>query len=242
MKIITKKLLSILIFLATFLSSCNVDMFNRIDGNKNVVIENRKINEDFTKVKVSTGLDLYLVQGERPKIRVEADENLQDIIITEIKNGVLKVYSEKNIWKAKSRKVYVTLKTLDGISATSGSDVYSQNTLQVNDIAVSATSGADIRISLDANSVKSSATSGSDIELTGVSNQHTSSATSGSSIDAYDLHSKNVNVKVSSGADINIYASESIDARATSGGDIDFKGSPVKINKKSNSGGSISAK
>ncbi len=241
MKIITKKLLSIL-FLATLLSSCNVDMFNRINGNKNVVIENRKANEDFTKIKVSTGLDLYLVQGERPKIRVEADENLQDIIITEIKNGVLKVYSEKNIWKAKSRKVYVTLKTLDGISATSGSDVYSQNTLQVNDIAVSATSGANIRISLDASSVKSSATSGSDIELTGVSNQHTSSATSGASIDAYDLHSKNVNVKVSSGADINIHASESIDARATSGGDIDFKGSPVKINKESNSGGSISAK
>jgi hypothetical protein len=241
MKAIILKL-TIVVVTSVLFTSCAVDMLNRVTGNKNVVTQERKINDDFTSIKVSTGLDLYITQSNNVSLRVEADENLHDIIITEIKNGVLKVYSEKNIWKAKSRKVYVTLKTLDGISATSGSDVYSQNTLQVNDIAVSATSGADIRISLDANSVKSCATSGSDIELTGVSNQHTSSATSGASIDAYDLHSKNVNVKVSSGADINIYASESIDARATSGGDIDFKGSPVKINKKSNSGGSISAK
>lgn len=107
MKTITKKLLSIL-FLATLLSSCNVNMFNRVNGNRNVVTEDRKANEDFTKVKVSTGLDLYLIQGNSTKITVEADENLQDIIITEVKNGVLKVYSEKNIWRAKSRKVYVT--------------------------------------------------------------------------------------------------------------------------------------
>lgn len=241
MKTTTKKLLSIL-FLATLLSSCNVNMFNRINGNRNVITENRKANEDFTKIKVSTGLDLYITQGATTEIIVEADENLQDIIITEINNGVLKIYSEKNIWRAKARKVYVTLETLEGLSATSGSDIYSQKTLQVNDLAVSATSGANIRIDLDANSVTSSATSGADIEITGIANNHTSSATSGASIDAYNLRSKNVTVKVSSGADINIYASESIAAKATSGGDIDFKGSPKSVTKKSSSGGSISAK
>ena len=239
MKTSTKTIFSIL-FLATFLSSCNVNMFNQINGNRNVVTENRKVKEDFTKIKVSTGLDLYITQGSSTEITVEADENLQDIIITEVNKGVLKVYSEKNIWKAKSRKVYVTLETLEGISATSGSDVYTKGTLKVNDISVSSTSGADIRMSLDANSVTSSATSGSDIEISGTANNHDSSATSGASIDAYDLRSKNVTVRVTSGADINIYASEKLDAKATSGGDIDFKGNPKQVNKKSSSGGDVS--
>lgn len=241
MKTITRKLLSIL-FLATLLSSCNVNMFNRINGNQNVITETRKVNEDFTKIKVSTGLDLYIIQGSTPKIVVEADENLQDIILTEINDGVLKIYSDINIWKAKARKVYVTLETLEAVTATSGSDVYTKETIKVNDIAVKATSGADIRMSLDANSVTSNATSGSDIEISGVANNHVASATSGASIDAYELRSKNVTVRVSSGADINIYASESIAAKATSGGDIDFKGSPENVTKKSSSGGSISAK
>ena len=241
MKTSTKTLFSIL-FLATILSSCNVNMFNRVNGNRNVVTEDRNLKEDFTKIKVSTGLDLYISQGSKTDITVEADENLQDIIITEINDGVLKIYSEKNIWKAKARKVYVTVETLEGITATSGSDVYTKETIKVNDIKISATSGADIRMSLNANSVSSSATSGSDIEISGVANNHSSSATSGASIDAYDLKSKIVSVKVSSGADINIYASESINARASSGGDIDFKGNPKQVTKKSSSGGDISAK
>lgn len=217
-------------------------MFNRVNGNRNVVTQDRSVKDDFTKIKVSTGLDLYISQGSRNEITVEADENLQDIIMTEVRDGVLKIYSEKNIWRAKARKIYVTISNLEEITATSGSDVYAKETLKVNDIKISATSGADIRISVDANTVETNSTSGSDIEISGIANNHNSKATSGSSIDGYELRSKNANAKVTSGADINIYASESINAKASSGGDIDFKGNPKKVNKKSSSGGSVSAK
>jgi hypothetical protein len=235
------KIITIL-FVATIFSSCGVDMFNRVNGNRNVVTQDRSVKDDFTKIKVSTGLDLYISQGSRNEITVEADENLQDIIMTEVRDGVLKIYSEKNIWRAKARKIYVTISNLEEITATSGSDVYAKETLKVNDIKISATSGADIRISVDANTVETNSTSGSGIEISGIANNHNSKATSGSSIDGYELRSKNANAKVTSGADINIYASESINAKASSGGDIDFKGNPKKVNKKSSSGGSVSAK
>jgi len=240
MKIANHKIITLL-FVATLFNSCAVDLFNRVNGNRNVVTEDRSTKEDFTKIKVSTGLDLYISQGAKNQITVEADENLQDIIITEVNDGILKIYSEKNIWKAKARKVYVTIKNLEAITATSGSEVYTNEILKVDNLNISATSGADIHISVDANTVETTATSGSDIEVSGVSNNHISKATSGASIDAYQLRSKNVTVRVTSGADINVYASESIDAKATSGGDIDFKGSPKKVNKKTSSGGSVSA-
>ncbi|PQJ77796.1 head GIN domain-containing protein [Polaribacter porphyrae] len=241
MKTSIKTIFSIL-FVTIFLSSCNVNLFNRINGNRNVVTQDRNTKEDFTKIRVSTGLDLYLSQGKSTEITVEADENLHDIIITEVKDGVLKIYSEKNIWRAKARKVYVTVTDLERLTATSGSDVYAKETIKVNAIDISATSGADIRISIDADTVETSATSGSDIEISGTSNKHISSATSGASIDAYELRSKNTTAKATSGADINVFASESIDARASSGGDVDFKGNPKQVNKKSSSGGSVSAK
>lgn len=241
MKSTTKKLLALL-FVSVLMSSCNVNMFNRVNGNRNVVTADRSTSQKFTKIKVSTGLDLYLSQGTKNKVTLEADENLHDIIITEVNDGVLKIYSEKNIWQAKARKVYLTVKNLEGLTATSGSDVYTEDILKVETIKVSATSGADIRIALDADTVETSATSGSDIRISGTANNHTSRANSGASIEAYKLISKNATVNVSSGADINIYASESINAKASSGGDIDFKGNPREINKKSSSGGSVSAK
>jgi hypothetical protein len=241
MKTPITKFLTIL-FVATLFSSCALDMFNRVNGNKNVVTEDRSTKESFSEIKVSNGLELHIYQGSKNKIIVDADENLQEIIITEVNNGVLKIYSEKNIWRAKSKKIFVTIKDLEAVKATSGADVYSEETLKVNDISISSTSGADINISVDANTVETNSTSGSDIEISGVSNKHISSATSGASIDAYNLLSKNVIAKVTSGADINVYASESLDAKATSGGDIDFKGNPKNVNKKSSSGGDISAK
>jgi len=240
MKTIVSKL-TIVVVTAIVFTSCAVDMFNKVDGNRNVVSQDRKINTDFTSIKVSTGIDLYIAQSNNVSLRVEADENLHDIIITEVSNGVLKVYSEKNIWRAKARKVYVAVKDLEELKATSGSDVYSENTLRVSNFKVTTTSGADARIMVDTENLETSATSGSDLKITGKTVNHTSKATSGSSINAYELKSENVIVRATSGADINIYASKSIDARATSAGDIDFKGNPRQVNKKSNSGGSVSA-
>lgn len=241
MKTSIKTFLSVL-FLATILSSCNANMFNSVNGNKNVLTENRSSKADFTKITISTGLDLYITQGSKNEIVVEADENLHDIIFTEINDGVLKIYSEKNIWRAEAKKIHVTVTNLDAITATSGADVYTEEMIKTNAITVIATSGADIRLSLDANSVSTTATSGAGIKIDGIANNHTATATSGASINGYNLESKNATVKVTSGADINIFASENIDAVATSGGDIDFKGNPKKVNKTSTSGGSISAK
>lgn len=240
MKTILSKL-TIVIVTTVLFSSCAVDMLNRVSGNKNVVTQDRKINDDFTSIKVSTGLDLYISQSNNVSLRVEADENLHDIIITEISNGVLKVYSEKNIWKAKARSVYVSVKDLEEISATSGSDVYTENTLRVGNLRVMTTSGADARMTVNAENITTSSTSGSDIKMMGTAVNHTAKATSGSSIKSYGLKSQNVIAKVTSGANIDVYATESIDAVATSGGDIDYKGNPRQVNKKSTSGGSISA-
>ena len=241
MKKSINKIIAVL-FLSTIFTSCGVDMFNRVNGNRNVISQARKTSESFTGIKVSTGIDVYITQGNKEKIIVEADENLHDIIKTEINDGILKIYSEKNIWRAKARKVYVTIKDLNLLKATSGSDVYSKDVIKANEISITATSGADIKITINAVSVETGATSGSDIKISGTTTNHASNATSGASIDAYGLQSKNTIAKVSSGADINIHASEQLEAKASSGGDIDFRGNPKKINKKSSSGGSISAK
>lgn len=236
----TIKKLSVLLFLSVFISSCGIDMFNRVDGNRNVVTKKRKIQDDFTKVKVSTGLDLYIRQGDKVSLTVEADENLHDIIITEVDNGRLKIYSEKNIWRAKARKVYLTVTDIEELKATSGSDAYSENTLKVKDFELSVSSGADANITVDADNITTSASSGADLRVSGKANSHNSRASSGSSIRAFALKSRNVIVKVSSGADINIHASETIDAKASSGGDIDYRGNPESVNKKTSSGGSVS--
>ncbi len=240
MKKLTKGFL--LLFVATMFASCGADLFNRIEGNRNVITEKREIGNDFSRVKVSSGIDLFIKQGSKVSLTVEADENLHDYIMTEVEGNQLKIYVDGNIWRAKARKVYLTVTDLEELKATSGSDVYSESVLKSKDLVVSTSSGADMNIEVDADNVKSSSSSGSDLKITGKSITHSTSATSGSSINAYGLESKDVTAKVSSGADIGVYAAESINARASSGGDIRYKGNPEKVNKKTSSGGGVSGR
>ncbi len=230
----------VLAFISILTISCNVDLLNRIEGNKNVITKKRKVNGDFTKIKVSTGLDVYISQGNKLSVTVEADENLHDIIKTEVDGIQLRIYSDKSIWRAKKVRINVTVNDLEELKATSGSDVYSDGVLKVNNIILATTSGSDMKVEVNANSVDASSTSGSDLKVMGETNDFYGSSTSGSNINAYSLQSKNATVKVSSGADLRVYATESLTARASSGGDIRYKGNPKKASKKSSSGGSIS--
>ncbi len=231
----------VILFLSTLTTSCLVDVFNKVKGNGNVVTENRKINESFTKIKASNGLDVFITQSKKPSVTVEADQNLQDIIKVEVVNGVLKVYTDKNIGRSKAKKIYITATEIESITASSGSDVISENTITATTFKANASSGGYLKLALNVGTLSSNSSSGANLKLTGTAKDYTAKASSGSITNAYKLASQNVTVKVSSGANINIFASESIIAKASSGGDIDYKGNPKKSTIKKSSGGSVSA-
>lgn len=249
------------LFFLTILSSCGLDMLNRIEGNNNVITIDRDIDENFTKVRVSTGIELIIDQGNEVSLTVEADENLHEIIITEVEDGKLKIYTEKNIWKSASKKVYLTVNTLEELKASSGSSIKTSNELNATNLIVGSSSGASVNLEIkavnlnsktssgasanldvNATNVVSDSSSGSTMKIKGETSTHETNASSGSSINAYRLVSKNVTAKVSSGASISVYASENINGRASSGGSISFEGDPKTVTKNTSSGGSISGR
>ncbi|WP_417860840.1 head GIN domain-containing protein [Winogradskyella sediminis] len=231
-------IISIISFL---LLSCNFSMNlgPGVDGNGNVVTEERTISPDFNEIKVSQGLDLYISQSDAVGLSVEADENLQDLIMTDVENSILRIYTTENIRRAQSKKIILSIETISAIKATSGSDVYSSNTISLSNLDLHATSGADITIDVITETLKCKSTSGSDIKVTGTTTNFMAEATSGSDIDASNLKAEISNVKATSGADISVHTSKELTANATSGGDVKYSGNPKKVNKSDNSAGSV---
>lgn len=227
--------------LGILMLSCNFSMNlgQGIDGNGNVVSEDREISSDFNSIKVSQGLDLFITQSNDVALSVEADENLHDLIMTKVENNVLSIYSTENIRRASSKKILLDIKDISAIKATSGSDVYSTNTIEVDDLELNTTSGADMELSVKTQTLNCHSTSGSDIKLSGTTNLLIAEATSGSDIKASNLEAETSKVKATSGADISVNTSKEITARATSGGDIRYSGNPEKVNKSDSSSGSV---
>lgn len=226
----------------TFLMmSCNFhgDFGWGVTGNGEVQEMEREVNDDFDQIEVSRGLDVYLTQGDELSITVEADSNLHDIIMTEVENNTLYIFSEENINRSRAQKIHVTFKDLSRLECSSGSDVYSTNTIKADDLELSTSSGADMEVSVDASVVDCSASSGSDLRVSGRTNKLYANASSGSDIKAGDLISETCDAKASSGADITVNATAELTAKASSGADIKYYGNPEKITKRDGVSGSV---
>lgn len=237
-KIIVASVLSLTLF------SCNFDMNlnSGVRGNGNVQTEERAINEPFNTIKATEGLDVYLTQSDNESISVEADENLHELIITEVKDGILKIHTKENIGRATSKKIMVSFKNISSIISTSGSDVYSTNTINAENLELKSTSGSDMKLEVNTIILNCKSTSGSDLRLSGKTVKLIAEATSGSDIKAADLIAQSSEVKATSGADITVNTSKELTAEATSGGDIKYYGNPGKVDKSNNSSGSVKRK
>ena len=227
------------IFLLLLTSSCFMD---GIKGDRNVVTERRNITSNFEAIDVNQGIEVHLTIGDDVELTVEADENLQEIITAEVKDGTLYIYAEKNIWSSKSRKVYVTAMGVNEISTSSGAEVISENTISSNDLKLNATSGSNVRLQLMVANLNCSTTSGADAILKGRASNFKASSTSGGNINAKGLKTKSCKAKATSGAGIYVNVSENLDAIATSGGDIKFIGHPKTVQKVVSSSGGIQNK
>lgn len=235
---ITRSLVAILVSFFAF--SCNSIEFKK--GNGNVVTENRDITEAFDAIKVSTGITLEISQGTTQSLQVETDENLQENIKTEVRNGVLKIYADKNIKSSKSKKVKIQIVNISSLISSSGADIKGKTTLKSQNLALKSSSGSDIEIDVEVEMLSANASSGSEIEITGKAMVFEASSSSGSEIDAKELMTNDVLAKASSGSNIKVHPILNLDAKASSGSSIYYYKTPQTIHMKKTSGGSIKNK
>ena len=201
---------------------------------------------DFNAIKVSAGIDLFLKMGNAEEVKVVADGDIIDKVITEVKDGTLKIYMKQNNgwnWgQIKSRKVYVSVKDLVELDASSGSDVNSESTLSGETLKVRASSGSDVNLDIHYKNFSVDTSSGSDAKISGKTKNFEAEASSGSDIKAQDLESVICKAKVSSGSDITVKVSDELHAKASSGGDIRYYGNPQIKDINESSGGDVTRK
>ncbi|MCM4173365.1 DUF2807 domain-containing protein [Arenibacter sp. TNZ] len=233
--------ITITLILAILFSSCGFDINfgNGKKGNGIVEEDHRSITSDFTLISASEGLDVYVTQGNDFQIVVEADQNVIDLIGTDVKNGTLRIHAIENIGRA-TKKVYVTLPVITALETSSGAALITQNAIRAQNIELSASSGSRLQIEdLKAEKVTADSSSGADIKVVGETETLYSNASSGSGIKAENLITSKCHASASSGAGITVNVSESLIAEASSGGDIRYTGA-AKVEHKKSSSGSVS--
>lgn len=199
--------------------------------------------KNFHAVQVSNGIDLYLTQSSEEAVAVSAvSDAYRDKIITEVVDGVLKIYYEKKDgrnWGSggdnKRLKAYVSVKNLDKLGASGGSDVSLETLIRSNKLSISISGGSDLKGEIQCDELSLSASGGSDAVIKGKAAQVKISASGGSDIEGYGLITDVCRVVSSGGSDVSITANKQMDATASGGSDIHYKGNATATTSKSGS-------
>lgn len=229
--------------IALLFNSCNINNSGgSIEGSGNVVSKERNV-QDFTKVEVSRGLDCEVTQGDKTEVIVEADDNLQDGIITTVENGTLKITSKYgNYRNVASKKIKVQMPKIVALESTSGSNLISTNTLKGDNISLKSSSGSDLEANVEADKISLEATSGSNMTVGGKALEVTTHSSSGSTIDAEKLLANDITSESSSGSNSVVNPIVSLKAHASSGSSIEYEKAPKNLNIQKNSAGDVSQK
>lgn len=213
--------------------------------------QERKVSA-FHAIKVANGIKLYLHQGGTEAVAVSATkEEYRDKIVTVVENGVLKIFYEQEtlkFWKngggtrGKNPVAYVSVDDLDGLDLSSGASVVVDGTIKGSQLDLEASSGSVFTGAIDYTTVDVDQSSGSHVKISGVATTLKMEGSSGSIFSGYEFTVSNCDIDVSSGAGAQITMNKEMNAEASSGGYVSYKGNGVIRNVKTSSGGTVSRK
>lgn len=80
---------------------------DKIKGSKTVTVEQRDVG-NFEALEVEDNLKVHLERGEKTELKIEADDNLHDIISFDLRDNILRIYTTKEAVNYKNLIVRVT--------------------------------------------------------------------------------------------------------------------------------------
>lgn len=106
----------------------------KIKGSKTVTIEQKEI-DSFNSLEVSDNIEAYLDRGEKSELKIEADDNLHDIITIDLTAGTLRINTTKEAANYKKLVVRVTYtKELKMVTANNDAVINAIQEIQLDDI------------------------------------------------------------------------------------------------------------
>jgi hypothetical protein len=140
----------------------------RIEGSGNVVTKDINVSS-FDELSVGGVFSVALKQGSKEEVKIEAEDNLQELF--EVKNEgsklVVGMKKDVNINSKKKMKVYITFKKLKSLDVKTVGDVSSDGNLSFDDLKLDNKSVGNVDLNFTAKSVSIDNKSVGNIKLQG---------------------------------------------------------------------------
>jgi len=232
-----KPLLIILMIIVTSFGAFAQEEETRTVDEAQIEKETRAIR-NFSKLKVSKGINVTLIKGDEPSAEINiVNAPLSDVIIENDQNE-LTIKMRTRIYQDVSVQVYLTYQDIREITLGSGSSVDNQEVLEGKVLILNAGLNSVIDLKLDVTSVEADV-SAARITLEGYAKTLEAKATTGGKLQGQNFEVDKAYVTANTGGIVTVKATKLLDAKAGTGGTIEYLGEPEKMNTKETFGGKV---
>jgi len=206
-------------------------------GSRTLITETRDVS-GFTRVEVSGGGTMDIIQDGTESLTVETDDNVMQYITSEVRGGTLYLGMDFGIRSFLPSRLHFTLhiKDLAGIS-TSGSWEVVAASIQTGSLNIITSGSGKVTINaLTADQLNTTVSGSGDLDLSGDVKEQTISISGSGKYAAGDLQSTTANIGISGSGNVTVWATERLTAHVSGSGDVSYYGSPQVSFEESGSG------
>lgn len=240
MKNICLFVVSLMIFV-----SCGHNFHRQTIKDEGVIVTKERTLSPYNQI-VSTGsFDVVLTEGEVGKVKIEASENIEPYILTEISGGILTISMKSNkSYEFRSKiLVYIPVnQSLNKISLTGSGDMDLKFPLKVNNLECVVTGSGDVDLNLISEETNLFIGGSGDIDIKGVTEKFKLGIGGSGDIDAKNFKAEIVEAKIMGSGDIQVNAKSEVNASIFGSGNIVIYGNPQKRNTQIKGSGNIDFK
>jgi len=197
-----------------------------VKGNGDVQTQDREVS-NFSGIKVSGAYTIYLSQDDECSLRVVADENIQKIIKSEVKNGVLYIKNETSIRNAKKMELYIGFKYLRFIKANGAISLKNENELKFDEFKIEINGASSAKLELSANKISIDNSGASSIYLKGKANELNIDISGAGSVNAVDFKVNEARIDISGVGTGKVYVEDKLRVSISGIGSVKYKGDPT---------------
>jgi len=220
-----RKYLSAIFFIA-ILASCINPLKETIKGDGSITTSNRNLSS-FKNVRCSGSYDVQISQGSPSSIKIEADDNLQNYILTDINGDELNVHTKDdvNIKPTQKIKLIIVTDKLEGFRLSGSGTVNGTNKFTGGDhLDLDISGSGNMHFDVNTPSVSASISGTGDINVSGETRDSRIDISGSGNFHAEDLKSENTKVKIAGSGDAYLFADSTLDINIAGVGNVNYKG------------------
>jgi hypothetical protein len=223
------------------LFSCRYIGGKRVRGNGDLTTQERSIS-GFDGIESLGSFDVTIIPSSTSSVKVEADENLQQYIETDVEHNQLQIRTRKgyNLRPRYDIRITVYAPVIRSIETKGSGSVTGKGVLNTDnsDVELKVAGSGNIDVEMNASKIDGEIAGSGNLNIKGTAKVFEGDVMGSGNIRAGSLKTENSSVQIAGSGNVEVFASNRLDVKVMGSGEVRHRGT-AQVNTKIMGSGSV---